>query len=628
MVDNINQSHIILNDLPLKDDREALSLKERQVLQVHILEKLKEGGYLLFFKGQTVIAQSTLSLQKGQTILAKVESVTPRLVLNFLDNKRTSDLSAREMAIRNELTKLNVIPDKKNMAAADAFIREQIPLKSDSFSKFLQELKNLNIFEKEDIDIASKMRKLSLPLNENIFKEIKTVLQNESAKEIPLKELTQNIKTYIKQIEHLPESKELNKIVSSLDKTASEIVISQDANTKQIVDNIKNSILFSGKAYEKVFLQKLSSLLSTNSDVSVPVKELISLLDKAESNMVSYKESLLLKDPYALDLLKNIKALKVSLENTLAQLSSKENNLSSLSKNIDSSLINPKTLLKLIHNADSFLKNKQDFLSDRLISKFSDTILEKDNLNLIEDKLTKFIRSKLFMLDGKHNVEILKESLMKEFNSSFSKEVKISDILTKHKSQHNILNHKESDIASNMKEELFKAKNILQKMSSSNTHQTVEKDITDKINEIVREQLNSLNEDPTKFNSLNLLYQHEDSIKELELFFKKESSSGKSGKVVDQFSIFFSMELSNLGYFEINLLDMNNSLNVTFFSKDPEVRTLFAQNRLELETKLQDVSSKSVSLKTALPAAEDVVKINREKKSLEDGLTHIIDIMS
>ena len=203
MVGNIDQSHIVLNDLPVKDDREPLSLKEKQIIQVHILEKIKEGGFLLFFKGQTAVAQSNLPFQKGQTILAKVESVTPRLVLNFLDNKRTIDLSAMDAVLKQELTKLNIIPNEKNMAAANAFIREQIPLKSDSFSKFLKELKDLSLTEKEDIDIASKMTKLSLPLKESIFKEVKIVLQSGDNQEVPLQDLIKNIKTYIKQVDHL-----------------------------------------------------------------------------------------------------------------------------------------------------------------------------------------------------------------------------------------------------------------------------------------------------------------------------------------------------------------------------------------------------------------------------------------
>jgi len=628
MVDDIAKSHIVLNDLPLKDDREPLSLKEKQILQVHILEKLKEGGYLLFFKGQTVVAQSTLSLQKGQTILAKVESLTPRLVLNFLDNKRTVDLNSRDMVIKKELTKLNVIPDKKNMAAANAFIREQIPLKSESFTKFLQELKDLNLTEKGDIDIASKMKKLSLPLKETIFKEIKAVFQNEDAKVIPLKELTQNIKTYIKQIDHLPEAGELRKVVTHLDKAAEEIVINQDADAKKIVDNMTNSISFSGKAYEKVLLQKLSAALWAKSDVSVPVKELISLLDKTESNINSQRDSLSIKESHPLMLQKNIQALKGSLESILDQISSKDGNRFSPLQKIDSTLVSSKTLLKFIHNADSFLRNKQELFSEKLISRPSDIPLEKDRLNLIEEKLTKLIRSKLFMFDEKQNAEIPKNSLIKESNSFLSKNINTPNFPVKNEFRQNILNNKELDMSSNIKEELFKARDILQKISVLNTSETVEKDISDKINEIVREQLNSLNEDSTKFNSFNLLYQHEDSIKELELFFKKQSSKGKSGKAVDQFSIFFSMELSNLGYFEINLLDMENSLNVTFFSKVPEVRSLFAQNKIELETKLKDVSSKNISLKTALPAVKDTVKINKEKESLDEVPTHVIDIMS
>jgi len=376
-----------------------------------------------------------------------------------------------------------------------------------------------------------------------------------------------------------------------------------------IVDNMTNSVSFSGKAYEKILLQKLSAVLSTDSDVRVPVKELISLLDKTENNLRTYQNSLSIKESQILNLQKNIQALKSSLENVLDQLTSKDSNLSSSSKNIDSAFVNSKTLLKLIQIADSFLGSKQEFFSEKLISKSPEMPLERDNFNLVEDKLTDLLRSKVFMLDEKQNARTLKDGLMNE-------------------SRQNILNNKEFEMSLNIKEELFKAKDILQKISSLNNHEPVEKEISDKINEIVRDQLNSLNEDSNKFNSLNLFYQHEDSIKELELFFKKQSSSNKSGKVVDQFSIFFSMELSNLGYFEINLLDMDNSLNVTFFSKDPEVRSLFAQNKLELEEKLKEVSSKKVSLKTALPAVKDIIKINKQKESSEEVPKHIIDIMS
>ena len=77
--------HIIQTDASSSlHGRPPTELKENQIIHAHILDKLPNNDLILFFNGNTYYARSNLPLEKGQNIIARIQSMDSGLVLSLI----------------------------------------------------------------------------------------------------------------------------------------------------------------------------------------------------------------------------------------------------------------------------------------------------------------------------------------------------------------------------------------------------------------------------------------------------------------------------------------------------------------------------------------------------------------
>ena len=86
------------------------------------------------------------------------------------------------------------------------------------------------------------------------------------------------------------------------------------------------------------------------------------------------------------------------------------------------------------------------------------------------------------------------------------------------------------------------------------------------------------------------------------------------------------MDLSRIGSFEVNILDMNKKLDITFFSDNPDVRGVFESQSQELSEKLERSDSVSVSIKTARPQKKKQEQVFLDLK-VGPGKSGSVDIL-
>ena len=86
---------------------------------------------------------------------------------------------------------------------------------------------------------------------------------------------------------------------------------------------------------------------------------------------------------------------------------------------------------------------------------------------------------------------------------------------------------------------------------------------------------------------------------EVQIWFEEQSSSGQKSEKRKAFRAYFSMDLSKLGPFEINLTEINKNMEITFYSENPRVMKFFQENASVLTQNLQKSGIQSVIVKTA-----------------------------
>lgn len=86
------------------------------------------------------------------------------------------------------------------------------------------------------------------------------------------------------------------------------------------------------------------------------------------------------------------------------------------------------------------------------------------------------------------------------------------------------------------------------------------------------------------------------------------------------------MNLSNIGHFEVNILDINKNLEVTFYSDSDKVREFFDSNSEELILKLTKQNLTSVKIKSQnVKVSENVSVLDQNNNNLNSSST--IDII-
>ena len=193
-----------------------------------------------------------------------------------------------------------------------------------------------------------------------------------------------------------------------------------------------------------------------------------------------------------------------------------------------------------------------------------------------------------------------------------------------------VLHRLEAGLQESMNETGVKEEMKTENAAGTKAVKDLETEARQMANQIYKEQLAMLSDDQiSKSGYFQLFLKEGGQTQPVKFYFKENTSgTGQGGGKTDKKSyfIFFSMQLSQIGYFEVNILDLNKKLDVTFFSDNSEVRKVFESKSRELLEKLEENESLSVSLKPANPQKkkEEPVLLDLKPMSGKSGSVDIL----
>ncbi len=628
--------------------------KEGQLLRMLIMDKLPNNRIILFFNGDTFFAESNLALEKGQTILARVKSTTPNTVLSLIPDAALDPLAASDSAVINRLKLMNILPKTETVDAAKAYISENMSLREKDFLSFMESASKLNITSQEDLQIAAKMNKLSVPLTEEMFSRFKAFLTGEAPR-VSMEEFPQKMKEMMNQ---MPDSlkSSLKIFVKTLENGLEGMTVEDASKTSATLTQMEKSLAFNGGSFEKMLMSRLyekmfdSRQFIQNSEAfQQGSKTLSTLLQGLEDRVWT---SAATAKPL-MDALQEFSKLTQSLEQSIKNVSTiSESTVASKTQDSGflSSLIpsSSKLIMKWAESFDQLLSTFEKTFSDSFSggSDFSRWKIEAENvLRGLYDRVGDVFSMKKETLPSSlstQNTEVLSESVKDSL--LIPQKAAVDNLLSK-ATDHLYLRDSRLELPSNYKEvlhrleaglqEVISEKSVKEEMKPDNAAATkvvkdLETEARQMANQMYKEQLSMLSDDQiSKSGYFQLFIKEGGQTQPVKFYFKENTSgTGQGGGKPDKKSyfIFFSMQLSRIGYFEVNILDLNKKLDVTFFSDDPEVRQVFESKSRELLEKLEKNESISVSLKTAKPQKkkQEPVLLDLKPMSEKSGSVDIL----
>ncbi len=616
------------------------NLKESQIVQIQVMDKLANDEYLLFFKGNSFNAKSAIPLNKGQTILAKIQSLEPNIVLNMIPMKDVKQNDSVYSYFKNQLTNINILPSDKNINIAKAFFSEQIPLKIETFNKFSNEINKLDLSEYPNIQTAAKLFKNNIPLTLNLVEEFSKNLSETNVANLSGQEQIRNINSLYSKLP-LPLQEQSKTILGSFEQVVENISVNQNSSPKELFKALTDSIYFSGNSYEKNFL---SSLANTFLNKEAFVENTPKIVEKLDVILQALK-SLPQQTPAKSDIINNFASM---IESTKDYFSELKNELTKVFSEVDKAVLGSSektpvfqpsnnTLINLIHSFDKLIYEIK--LNPDVIKLMEEINSNQNSSAVSTGKISDEIQNVFSNFFSNKNLSF-KETFVEGnvFNSIINKpeiEAKIkANQFSETKEALTSIN-----LPNNLKQFVYSLKELIANQQNeaaskdraqSNLNNNLQKELDNLLNNIQKEQFNRLSDSSMeKMIPINLLFSNENESKDIELFFKKQTSDTSKGTKQDSYSVFFSMNLSSLGYFEVSVLEKNKALDITFFSSNKTIRKFFDTNKNELNKKLEEISPiANVRINVAEPKDNSNLRNESAKITGDFFQKSFIDILS
>ncbi|MBN2144670.1 MAG: flagellar hook-length control protein FliK [Candidatus Aureabacteria bacterium] len=565
------------------------SLKSGQTVLAQILETMADGQFLLFMKGQTVLAHSNIAFSKGETIRAKVETIEPQLVLKFIESARQSPEATQDAPIKDQLSRMNILPAPDNITAAKCFARELMPLKTETFTPFLDFIQKMNLSDQKDIAIAVKMVKHDMALTQHLFEKVRPYFAETEKGSLSVPHLVETLKRIQPD---LPASLSAStaSVIKNLELALQNTFFSSSSSADQIFSAIKNTLDFSGFSFEKMFL---AAMVKQVFEPSQFMESFPKLMEISKEILSQLSPQPVLSSPDA-GFSQTVKEWLSSVTEVYQQLTVPSQ--AGADALVDPDLSKGLDILKMLQRSDSFLSMiKSHSVPGIFIGKN------------IQEELVQIIQN---LMPGKPAVSSETKLLSDDQSSRMflSSNGPLSETLVK--------------VPVNAKEELMKLNNLFEEKGLSETNQVltpvrkgsfedlsikeipvqrVQQEIQGALDGITQKQIDSLpvSTDSPRNQEISLYWLNPEGCpNELKILFEEHSSWGQQNEKNKAFRIFFSMDLSNLGAFEINLLEQNHNMEIVFVSKEEKVMSFFKENSDSLTEALRKAGIHSVIVKT------------------------------
>jgi hypothetical protein len=547
------------------------ALRSGQIVHAHVLDKLPNEDLILFIRGNTYYARSRLPLDKGSNIIAKIQSLEPRLVLSLIPSPPDGAPGKNTAGIPEQLARLNVLSSPGAVEGARALLNEGVPIKEDTLPRFLRELSARGLSGHNDTAAAAKLFRLDLPMNRETVAAFRDAASSPRPGALP--DFFRNLRETVSTLPD-PVARKYAPLLDALDRGLERAAVPRDPSAPDIREALSRSVDFSGQGYEKFLLAESGRVLFSEEAFRANAPRLLEKLQSARTALAPDGGS---PAPGAERLIARIDSLSEWIRR-LGTLIERPGGTASRDFS--------RLLLKTVHFADALAR--PDDSRERIPPHFAPKGAVRETVATLARDLRDTL---LEWFPDRPPPPPLRAPAAPDGN--------------------NIPAPPPADPSLNLKHILYSMERLCRdpRAAGQDTDPGIrdkttvlEEEIRDRLADIFREQLLAAGREPAqKINPLNLFWQDEDGVRESRLFFKKRSVPNRDGTDQELFSIFFSLDLSRLGHFEINLLDVRRSLDLVFYSEDAGVRDFFEKNRFALEEKIVEAGIANFSIKTAPP---------------------------
>lgn len=599
-----------IQDILEHNKPESLPFKTGDVLDVVILENKSPGVLKVFFSGLILEASSNIPLLPGQTIKAKIEQIQPKTILQFIPPKTTPPPT--DTALQNNqngrafLIKQNINPSPTNLLIADELNKAGIPLKKDVLDGAVQFAKKHQLSDLQSIrnmaqQIAYKMP-LSIPSTQSFSADIPSL--KTPIPETPLPRNSLEYQTWQRQVQTV-----VNTLKSSGNlPTSIQIVPVQSTQ-------ISNSDFLPPLPGEAI-------LTAQNSISANTLKQQI--LPHAE--MMYYPESVIFKQH-----------ISKSFKPALFQQSFHDHSLL-LQKTLSAALdFPPKSHGNfLVHEVNELIKNQNSILS-QLLRDGAKTAPSVDPAQLLEsikraDKIFHFIHSaktpdnisspytewhsKFKMLfespsgnETTHQHKQMQEQSSQKFIPSFKEITRQLDVQLP----------KNPSIALTENAEIFSQtlKSTLDNITQRQLIMNIAADVP-----------------ATKSVLSEIMIGHENQTHSIPIEFKEttlndENNAKNNSTPTKHFEVLFSLELSELGFFNIHVSDIQKNIFIHIGTDNEAHRQIFDNELPDLKLKLSHLPLNNVSVSLQATKKQNLhdlhaKDINPSAVSPDDGHLNIL----
>jgi hypothetical protein len=581
------ESPLILSSRQIKELKDTLH--KGQIVQGVVKEVLSDNKYVLQINGVNTIGHTEIPLSPGQTFFAGVKDMQDKVILSFMtENEQMSflqdDLTRR---IKIILSQLNLKADALALSSAEEFIKSGMVLGKDNLISFLDTVRSEGITDAKSIRTAVLLYKNGLPVTRGLVEglqgffgeeAINGMLSRSGGQEgagLNLSQIVNNISNIISGLKDI-----LSNVRSPLDSSAEQIVLKNfrvtgsefsDEMQKEVADLLKNS----GLSLEGRIKDAFMGAVLSQEDLYSSLQSVLKMFHQADAGAVAGEDKSSLLN-YG------------SLSEALATLKKISEGLSSLLEGMPFSDL--KDILARGEDREfiASLKDSVYRFMDGSFSFFSELrraleISGKPFESLPESfrqMMPDMVKALLPFLD-KSDLAFLGSLGAPDIKKALSEAEKF----LAGGGEKTVLNEKTlADLFPDMKNMLMKFVEKLESYSHSAGKETLPGDslsqelrnagnfVKESLLEIMREQV-SMNKTTPDFREFQVTvpFMEGNRQRELNVYFRKESSGGNEGKKKSSYSVVIFLELSQIGDIRIDLQMAGNKLECSFFSREEGV---------------------------------------------------------
>ncbi|MBN1522177.1 MAG: hypothetical protein JW928_06560 [Candidatus Aureabacteria bacterium] len=638
------------NDAPLSISPRLIkelkdTLRTGQIVQGVVKGVLSDNKYVLQINGVNTVGHTDIPLEEGQTFFAGVKDIQDRVILNLLSENDQLTFLQEDLVKRIQLilSQMNLSSDELAIKAAIEFLKNGLPLDKENFMTFLQFIRNEGILSDSDLKTAVLLFKNDLPVHKDLIEWIKDFFKDFNFDEVlrsigkgerevmNLNGVVQNVQNILSGLKDVLAGRTGADLdIQGMQNFISTLIMKGSDQATMLEKEFLHLMQNSGLNFENKIKDTFMRILLGQEDFVTSLKDALKILERtgAESLSGSGKAVIFNYSGFS-EAFSSLKSLGSDLSAFLKDMSFEE---------IRGALVSTE-----FQGQSSQLKEATYFFLDRIFLFFRELQrslgISGEKPAALPDSLKSLVQQLMRTADpflSQQDRNFLKLFLDQQAGA---KDVRMQADISRDAVEKQGQDTGRS-LYSDLKSMLFRLVSHLDTLSRSMKQETVpgdplSRELTnasqfsrENIAEIIREQVN-LRQNMPDFQDIHITvpFMEGRQMRELNVYFRRESAAGKKGDKKSFTSVVIFLELSQIGPIRVDVRMQGKALECFFYSPDEKVIARINEESFQLEESFRELQMEAV-LKAEVRESlfEEKQKGSQKEESLKEEIFHKIDI--